>query len=77
MPEFRHDGAGFIPFSIGPMNCVGKSLATQEMKTVLCAVLQRFKVRAEDGWDPRTYEGNNRDYFMAQRPELPAMPQVR
>ena len=76
-PEFRHDEAGFIPFSIGPMNCVGKSLAMQEMKTVLCAVLQRFKIRAEDGWDPRTYEGNYRDYFTAQRPELPVVLQVR
>ena len=76
-PEFRHDEAGFIPFSIGPMNCVGKSLAMQEMKTVLCAVLQRFKVRAEDGWDPRTYEGNYRDYFTAQRPELPVVLEVR
>ena len=76
-PEFRHDEAGFMPFSSGPMNCVGKSLAMQEMKTVLCAFLQRFTVWAGDGWDPRTYEGNYRDYFTAQRPELPVTLQVR
>ena len=76
-PGYAHNEAAFMPFSIGPMNCVGKSLAMQEMKTVLCAVLQRFKVRAEDGWDPRTYEGNYRDYFTAQRPELPVVLEVR
>ncbi|KAI1791471.1 high nitrogen upregulated cytochrome P450 monooxygenase 2 [Ganoderma leucocontextum] len=76
-PEFRHDEAGFIPFSSGPMNCVGKSLAMQEMRMVLCAFLQKFRMRAKEGWDARTYEGNYRDYFTAQRPELPVVLEVR
>ncbi|KAM5536745.1 hypothetical protein V8D89_009584 [Ganoderma adspersum] len=76
-PEFRHDEAGFIPFSIGPMNCVGKTLAMQEMRMVLCAVLQKFRVRAEEGWDPRTYGANFRDYLAAQMPELPVVLEVR
>ncbi|KAM5536735.1 hypothetical protein V8D89_009574 [Ganoderma adspersum] len=76
-PEFRHDEAGFIPFSSGPMNCVGKTLAMQEMRMVLCAVLQKFRIKAEEGWDLRTYEANYRDYFTAQRPELPVTLEVR
>ena len=76
-PGFRHDEAGFIPFSIGPMNCVGKTLAMQEMRMVLCAFLQKFRIRAEDGWDLRRYERNYRDYLTAQRPELPVMLEVR
>ena len=76
-PEFRHDEAGFIPFLIGPMNCVGKTLAMQEMRMVLCAVLQRFRIKAEEGWDPRTYVANYRDYLAAQRPELPVVLEVR
>ena len=36
---FRHDEAGFMPFSVGPMNCMGKTLAMQEMQMVLCVVL--------------------------------------
>ena len=75
--EFRHDDAGFMPFSVGPMNCVGKTLAMLEMRTVLCAFLQKFKIKAEDGWDPKTYEGNYRDYFTAQRPKLPVVLEVR
>ena len=66
-----------MPFSIGPMNCVGKTLAMLEMRTVLCAFLQRFRIKAENGWDPRTYEGNYRDYFTAQLPELPVVVEVR
>ncbi|KAM5537036.1 hypothetical protein V8D89_009365 [Ganoderma adspersum] len=76
-PGFRHDEAGFMPFSVGPMNCVGKTLAMQEMRTVLCAFLQRFRIKAEEGWDERTYEGNYRDYLTAQRPELPIILEVR
>ena len=77
LAEFRHDEAGFIPFSVGPMNCVGKTLAMQEMRMVLCAVLQRFRIRMEEGWDARTYEANYRDYFTAQRPELPVVLEMR
>ena len=59
------------------MNCVGKTLAMQEMRMVLCAVLQRFRIRMEEGWDARTYEANYRGYFTAQRPELPVVLEVR
>ena len=76
-PGFKHDEAGFIPFLIGPMNCVGKTLAMQEMRMVLCAVLQRFRIKAEEGWDPRMYVANYRDYLAAQRPELPVVLEVR
>ncbi|PIL26706.1 cytochrome P450 [Ganoderma sinense ZZ0214-1] len=76
-PEFRHDEAGFIPFSVGPMNCVGKTLAMQEMRMVLCSVLQKFRMRMEEGWDPKTYVANYCDYFTAQRPELPVVLELR
>ena len=77
LPKFRHDEAGFMPFSVGPMNCVGKTLAMQEMRTVLCAFLQRFRVKKEEGWDASTYVRNYRDYLTAQRPELPVVLEVR
>ena len=54
-PEgFRHNLDAFIPFSHGPMNCVGKRLAHAEIRAVVCAVLHRFRVRAAD---PRIAEG--------------------
>ena len=76
-PAFRHDEAGFLPFSLGPMNCVGKALALQEMRMVVCAFFQRFRVRMKEGWDPRMYVANYRDYLAAQRPELPVVLEVR
>ena len=48
-PEgFRHNLDAFIPFSHGPMNCVGKRLAHAEIRAVVCAVLHRFRVRAAE-----------------------------
>ncbi|EJF55985.1 high nitrogen upregulated cytochrome P450 monooxygenase 2 [Dichomitus squalens LYAD-421 SS1] len=76
-PEFRHNEAGYLPFSIGPMNCVGKALALQELRMVVCAFLQKFKVRTKEGWDPRTYEREYRDYFTSPRPDLPVRLEVR
>ena len=47
-PEgFRHNLDAFVPFSHGPMNCVGKRLAYAEIRSVVCAILQRFRVRPD------------------------------
>ncbi|KAI1786948.1 high nitrogen upregulated cytochrome P450 monooxygenase 2 [Ganoderma leucocontextum] len=70
---FVHNEEGFIPFSHGPMNCVGKGLAMQQMRSVVCALVQRFRVRLEEGWDPRRYEEGFKDYLVANRPELPVV----
>ena len=70
---FVHNDGAFIPFSYGPMNCVGKGLAMQQMRTVVCALVQKFRVRRMEGWDPRRYEEGFRDYLVANRPELPVV----
>ena len=69
--EFVHNELAFLAFSHGPMNCVGKGFALQEIRTVMCALVQRFAVRLEEGWDLRRYEADFKDYFTANRPELP------
>ena len=69
--QFVHNEAAFIPFSYGPMNCPGKALAMQQMRTVICALVQRFRFRLREGWDPRRYEADFKDYFTANRPEMP------
>ena len=49
-PEgFLHNLDAFVPFSHGPMNCVGKRLAHAEIRSVVCAILQRFHVCAAEG----------------------------
>ncbi|RDX42087.1 cytochrome P450 [Lentinus brumalis] len=72
-----HNEAGFLPFSHGPMNCVGKTLAMQEMRMVVCALLQRFRIRAQEGWDRGSFEREYRDYFTSTRPEVPVLLEVR
>nr|VWO97610.1 Exopolygalacturonase (ExoPG) (EC (Galacturan 1,4-alpha-galacturonidase) (Poly(1,4-alpha-D-galacturonide)galacturonohydrolase) [Ganoderma boninense] len=72
-----HNEAAFMPFSIGPMNCVGKALAMQEMRTVVCAVLQRVRLRPVDGWRLEDYDRGFKDYFVTVRGELPALVEVR
>ena len=69
-PAFRHDEAGFLPFSLGPMNCVGKALALQEMRMLVCALIQKFDMRFPDDWDAQRYEDGLMDFFTVQKPEL-------
>ena len=69
--EFVHNDLAFLAFSHGPMNCVGKGFALQEIRTVMCALVQRFAVRLEEGWDAGEYEAAYKDFFVATRPVLP------
>lgn len=63
----------FIPFSTGPSNCVGKSLAMQEMRTFICCFVQRFHVRFADTYDPARFEESMEDKFDTKLGELPCI----
>ncbi|TFK78436.1 cytochrome P450 [Polyporus arcularius HHB13444] len=75
--DFVHNDGAYIPFSYGPMNCPGKGLAMLEMRTVVCALLQRFEMRLREGWYPASFERGYKDYFSATRPELPVTLHLR
>ncbi|PIL29990.1 cytochrome P450 [Ganoderma sinense ZZ0214-1] len=77
MAGYVHNEAAFIPFSHGPMNCVGKALALQQLKTAVCALMQRFAMRPREGWTLADYERNVKDYFVTVRGPLPASLEVR
>jgi cytochrome P450 len=70
-PSFIHNEAGYIPFSVGPANCVGKNLAMLEMRMVLAYVLQAFELRFADGYDKQQYEAELKDYLVLQKGSLP------
>ncbi|EIW84003.1 high nitrogen upregulated cytochrome P450 monooxygenase 2 [Coniophora puteana RWD-64-598 SS2] len=68
---YVHNTSAFLPFSYGPMNCVGKRLAYHEMRAVVTMLVQRFDFRLADGYSPDTWEHDLKDYWVATRGELP------
>ncbi|KAH8108260.1 high nitrogen upregulated cytochrome P450 monooxygenase 2 [Phellopilus nigrolimitatus] len=43
-PEVITNTAAFIPFSYGPENCAGRSLALTELRMVAALIIQRFEI---------------------------------
>ncbi|RPD68210.1 cytochrome P450 [Lentinus tigrinus ALCF2SS1-7] len=77
LQDFTHNESAFLPFSHGPMNCAGKNLALLELRMVVCAIMQRFRVTLAEGWDVREYERQFKDHFVAARPEVPVVLKAR
>lgn len=75
--EFVHNEEAFFPFSYGPMNCVGKGLALLEVRCVICAIIQRFRLRAAEGWTFEGYVRGCKDYLVTTRGELSVLVEVR
>ncbi|GJE95941.1 cytochrome P450 [Phanerochaete sordida] len=61
---FVHDARAFVPYSVGPMGCVGRDLAELEMRMVLCALVQKLQFAPAEGWDPAERERTLRDEFV-------------
>lgn len=48
-PEFAQDNkVAFQPFSVGPRNCIGKSMAYHEMRLLFALVLWHFDLELDD-----------------------------
>jgi len=75
--EVIHNIAAFIPFSFGPSNCIGKQLAYQEMRTVVCMMMAKFDMRFSDDYDPSVWESDLQDYFLTIKGELPVIFSLR
>ncbi|KAG2147601.1 cytochrome P450 [Suillus clintonianus] len=65
-----HDTKAFVPFSFGPAHCIGKQLACQEIRMVVCAMMHRLNFRFAEGYDPESWERDLKDYFVATKGSL-------
>ncbi|KZP06354.1 cytochrome P450, partial [Athelia psychrophila] len=67
------DRTAFTPFSFGPSNCVGKNLAIQEMRMVVCLMLQSFDMRFAEGYDVQRWEKDLEDRIITHVGKLPVV----
>ncbi|TCD71757.1 hypothetical protein EIP91_005523 [Steccherinum ochraceum] len=68
--QLVHDRSAFLPFSAGPQNCAGRAIALQEVRAVLCAVLQRFDIEKAEGFDLDDWDRNLKDCYVTHRGPL-------
>ncbi|KAJ7231273.1 cytochrome P450 [Mycena haematopus] len=66
----KHDTSAFIPFSLGPANCVGQKFAKREMLMVLSALFKSFDMRFADGFDSEAWPMGMQDFFVVTRGPL-------
>ncbi|KAJ7685627.1 high nitrogen upregulated cytochrome P450 monooxygenase 2 [Mycena polygramma] len=63
----KHDKSAFIPFSLGPANCVGQKFARREMLMLLSVLFKSFDLRFADGFDSEGWPRHIHDYFVTTR----------
>ncbi|KAF7344408.1 hypothetical protein MSAN_01922000 [Mycena sanguinolenta] len=66
----KHDAAAFMPFSIGPANCVGQKFAKCELLMVLSILFKSFELRFADGFDSEAWPLTLKDHFLVTRGPL-------
>ena len=72
-----HNEDAFVPFGHGPLNCVGKGLALQELRMMVCALMQKFDFALQEGWDPKEFERGMKWYVSTGIPPLPVVLRTR
>ncbi|KAI4711288.1 hypothetical protein J4E89_003853 [Alternaria sp. Ai002NY15] len=57
------DKRAYLPFSIGPYNCIGQKLAMMELRSVTANIVRSFEISFAEGEDGSTIENKTRDCF--------------
>ncbi|KAF9269330.1 high nitrogen upregulated cytochrome P450 monooxygenase 2 [Marasmius fiardii PR-910] len=65
----------FIPFSTGPMNCVGKSLAQLELRVVISTLVHRYDMDFDPkvNWTEEQWLVDLQDTFVFKKGKLPVV----
>ncbi|PSR70846.1 hypothetical protein PHLCEN_2v13287 [Hermanssonia centrifuga] len=72
-----HNPNAFVPFSHGPANCVGKSLAMSEMRIVICQMMQKVNMKFAPGWNSQNWERDLEDRYVTKKGSLPVIIEKR
>ncbi|KAG9235686.1 putative benzoate 4-monooxygenase cytochrome P450 [Amylocarpus encephaloides] len=70
-PELIADKSAFIPFSMGPYKCPGKSVAMMELRSVIAKTISKFDVSFPETTEftLKEFFGNVKDHFTAGLPK--------
>ncbi|KAJ2914895.1 hypothetical protein MD484_g5511, partial [Candolleomyces efflorescens] len=63
--------SAFIPFSMGPANCAGKSVALKQLRYVPAVLLRNFRFEFAAGYNSDRWEEELEDRFLMAKGELP------
>ena len=69
--------AAFIPFSYGPENCAGRSLAMNELRMITALMLRHFDMKLANGYDPNDWQKELQDWFIMSIGPLPVQLTLR
>lgn len=62
-PPAVHNRKAFIPFSVGPFNCVGKHFAYMEMRAAVAKLVTNFEIRLAPGEDGHRLLNESKDHL--------------
>ncbi|KAI9037120.1 cytochrome P450 [Aspergillus affinis] len=65
-PELIRNKSAFIPFSIGPYNCVGRPLALLNMRTTIARLITSFDIELGPGETKEKFLRNVKDCFVME-----------
>ena len=71
--NYINNTAAFIPFSSGPANCPGQSLAWMEMRMVVTVMISRFDMKLDPSYNSQKWFDDISDYFSMATGSLPTL----
>ncbi|KAI1452373.1 monooxygenase [Annulohypoxylon moriforme] len=68
--EMGTAGSPYLPFSLGPYMCAGKSLATMSLSIALCGIAQNFDIEFAPGETGEVFDKEAKETFTTGLPPL-------